>query len=358
MGAQWRDGLEARARELLPEPVFRYLRQGARAGVTAAEAVAAWQELRWVPRVLTDTSTVRTGTTLLGTPVETPVGIAPTTLQRAVDPEGELAVARAAAAEGSLMVVSSNAGTAFAEIGATGVAWWVQCYLPRERSLAAPLLERARQAGAAAVVLTVDTPVVGVKYDGDGPTVWQVTDPALLRVNFDPGYDDHPGSAKALDIGPRDIAWLRETTGLPVVVKGVLDGPGAVRAVEAGAAAVWVSNHGGRQLDATIASATALPDVSAALAGSPAECYVDGGIRTGWHVALAAALGARCCFVGRPALYALADSGEAGVRRLLSQLSSELVETLRLAGCTSPSEARGRAVRTRPGPADLRERWL
>jgi 4-hydroxymandelate oxidase len=344
---RWRDGLEARARELLPEPVFRYLQQGARAGVTTSEAVAAWDALRWVPRVFTDTSTIRTGTTLLGTELTAPLGIAPTTLQRAVHPDGELAVARAAAAEGSLMVVSSNAGTRFADIGATGVAWWVQCYLPQDRTLAEPLLGRASEAGARAVVLTADTPVVGTKYDGGGPTVWQVTDPSLLRVNFGEGYDDDaPAAAKALDIGPGDVAWLRETTGLPVVVKGVLDGPGAVLAAESGAAAVWVSNHGGRQLDRTLATATALPAVAEALdrADSPAELYVDGGIRTGWHVASATALGARACFVGRPPLYALADSGEEGVRRLLAELRTELVETLRLAGCATPEEARGRVV--------------
>lgn len=365
MEPRWRDGLEARARELLPEPVFRYLQQGARAGVTTSEAVAAWDALRWVPRVFTDTSTVRTGTTLLGTEVTAPLGIAPTTLQRAVHPDGELAMARAAAAEGSLMVVSSNAGTGFAEIGATGVAWWVQCYLPQDRSLAQPLLERAREAGARAVVLTVDTPVVGTKYDGDGPAVWDVTDPSLLRVNFGDGYDDSAAAAaKALDLGPADIAWLRETTGLPVVVKGVLDGAGAVQAAEAGAAAVWVSNHGGRQLDRAVATATALPEVAAALehAGGATEVYVDGGVRTGWHVAFATALGARAAFVGRAPLHALADSGEGGVRRLLAELRTELVETLRLAGCASPADTRGRARRGIPGDqrpgADLRERSL
>lgn len=347
MEPRWRDGLEARARELLPAPVFRYLQQGSRAGVTTSEAVAAWDALRWVPRIFTDTSTVRTGTTLLGTELSAPMAIAPTTLQRAVHLDGELAMARAAEAEGSLLVVSSNAGTPFAEIGATGVAWWVQCYLPHNRTLAEPLLGRAREAGARAVVLTVDTPVVGTKYDGDGPTVWDVTDPSLLRVNFGEGYDDDAAAAaKALDIGPRDVAWLREATGLPVVVKGILDGGGAVRAAEAGAAAVWVSNHGGRQLDRTVATAAALPTVARALesTGAAVELYVDGGIRTGWHVAAATALGARACFLGRSPVHALADSGEHGVRRLLAELRTELVETLRLAGCAAPEEARGRVV--------------
>ena len=346
MEPRWREGLEARARELLPEPVFRYVQQGARAGVSSGEAVAAWDRLRWTPRILTDTSSVDLATTALGTPITAPVAVAPTTLQRAVHPDGELAMARAVAAEGSLVVVSSNAGTRFEHIGATGAPWWVQCYLPRDRSLAEPLLARAREAGARAVVLTVDTPVVGTKYDGAGPRVWDVAAPGVLRVNFDDGYDAHQGAAKALDIGPADIGWLRETTGLPVVVKGVLDGAGAVAAAEAGAAAVWVSNHGGRQLDGAIATADALHGVAEAVdrSGLSVELYVDGGIRAGWHVALAMALGARVAFLGRSPLYAMADSGEAGVRRLLAELRAELTETLRVAGCRTPADARGRAA--------------
>jgi len=139
---------------------------------------------------------------------------------------------------GRLLVVSSNAGTPFAEIGDTGVAWWLQAYLPANRSLAEPLLAAAVAAGARAVVLTADTPVVGTKSD-DGPSVWVTVDPGLPRVNFGPTYDDDgPGSRKATDLGPRDIAWLTQVTGLPVVVKGVVRPDDARRAVQAGAAAV------------------------------------------------------------------------------------------------------------------------
>jgi 4-hydroxymandelate oxidase len=134
--------------------------------------------------------------------------------------------------------LSSNAGTPFAEIGDTGVAWWLQAYLPANRSLAEPLLAAAVAAGARAVVLTADTPVVGTKSD-DGPSVWETVDPGLPRVNFGPTYDDDgPGSRKATDLGPRDIAWLTQVTGLPVVVKGVVRPDDARRAVQAGAAAV------------------------------------------------------------------------------------------------------------------------
>ncbi|UUZ58597.1 alpha-hydroxy-acid oxidizing protein [Nocardioides sp. B-3] len=139
----------------------------------------------------------------------------------------------------------SNAGTRFEEIGATGVEWWVQAYLPGNRELARPLLARAVAAGARAIVLTVDTPVVGTKITEGGRSVFDLVPTGQLRVNFDEGYDALPGAEKATDLGPTDIARLHELTGLPVVVKGVLRGDDARMCVEAGAAAVWVSNHGG-----------------------------------------------------------------------------------------------------------------
>jgi 4-hydroxymandelate oxidase len=255
-------------------------------------------------------------------------------------------MARATAAAGSLMVVSSNAGTTFDELGATGVSWWVQVYLPADRTLAEPLLARAVEAGAAAVVLTVDTPVVGTKYDGAGPTVWEVTDPGLLRVNFDPSYSEARAAEKATDLGPHDIGWLAETTGLPVVVKGVLRPDDARRCVQAGAAAVWVSNHGGRQLDRVLPTAQALSGVVEAV-GGVSEVYVDGGLRSGLDVLTALALGARATFLGRLPLFAL-TGGEADVLSKHTELADELVEALRLAGCRRPEDARGIVVQPRP----------
>ena len=332
--------LEDRARLRLPGPVFEYVAQGARDGHTTAAAPASWRGWSLRPRVLRDVTHVDAGTDVLGRTTAVPFGVAPTTLQRAIHPDGELAMARAVADLDGLMVVSSNAGTRFDELAATGVRWWVQCYLPADRSLAEPLLRRAVEAGADAVVLTVDTPVVGTKYSTDpgGTVIWDVVDPALLRVNFDPGYADAPGSEKALDLGPDDIAWLATTTGLPVVVKGVLRGDDASRAVQAGASAVWVSNHGGRQLDGAASTASALPEVVAAVRGR-AEVYVDGGIRTGVDVLTALALGADHVFLGRLPLWALVD-GEQGVRDALSELRDQTVEALRLSGSVSVADAR------------------
>lgn len=329
MGTRWLDTLEGEAERALPAAVFRYVRQGARDGVTAAEAPAAWRRYRFAPHVLRDVSSVDTSVTLLGHRLEAPIAVAPTTMQRAVHPEGELAMARATAAAGSLMVVSSNAGTRFAEIGATGVHWWLQAYVTRDRLLTEPVLDAAVAAGASAIVLTVDTPVVGTKY-GEGPTVWDDPAAATLRVNFPPGHDDLPGAAKATDLSAADIAWLGEVTGLPVVVKGVLRPDDARRCVQAGAAAVWVSNHGGRQLDRTLPTASALGAIVSSLEQS-AEVYVDGGVRSGADVLTAAALGARAAFLGRTPVWALVG-GEPGVARMHADLREELVESMRLVG--------------------------
>lgn len=333
MSERFLETVEERAREALPEAVFRYFRQGSRDGVTAAEAVTAWDRFRFLPQVLRDVTDVDTATTLLGTHVDTPVAVAPTTLQRAAHPDGELAMARAVRGAGSLMVLSSNAGSTFEEIGETGVPWWLQMYVTAERPTCAPLVRRAVDAGARAVVLTADTPVVGTKYDV-GETVWDLVRPGWLRVNFAEEYGEQPGDEKARDLGPQDVAWLAETSGVPVVVKGVLQPADVRRCIDAGAKAVWVSNHGGRQLDGAAATADALAAVVEA-AGTDAEVYVDGGVRCGRHVLAALALGARGVFLGRLPLYALAAGGQDGVARLFGELHEELTEALQLAGASS-----------------------
>jgi len=326
------DAVDEGARAVLDPALHRYFRQGARDGVSASEATAAWDLLRFVPRVLRDVTEVDLATELLGTPLATPFAVAPTTLQRAVDPEGDVAMARAVAACHSLLVVSSNTGTPFADIAATGVDWWLQMYVTADRSATVPVVERAVEAGARAIVLTADTPVVGTKYETGG-SVWDLVDPGWLRVNF-PDPEEAMSGEKATDLGPQDIAWLARAFDLPVVVKGVLHPSDARRCVDAGATAVWVSNHGGRQLDRAVATARVLEGVAAEVAGA-AEVYVDGGVRRGAHAVAAAGLGAWAVFFGRFLLFALACDGEVGVRRVLTELAEELVEALRMVGSTS-----------------------
>lgn len=334
---RWIDTLEAAAAEKLPEAVHRYYRQGSAGGISVGEAVAAWSAYRFRPRVLTDVSTVELGTTVLGTPVDLPVLVAPSTMQRMADPDGDVAMATGAGAAGSLIGVSSNAGTTFADLGATGVPWWLQIYIVRNREITKQMLDTAVEGGARAVVLTVDTPVVGRKED-TGQTVWELAQPGQWLANLPEGDWVDEDLAKADDLSPDVIGWLAERTGLPVVVKGVLRGDDAKRCADAGAAGVIVSNHGGRQLDGAIPTAHALPEVAEALAGTNTEIYVDGGIRRGEHILAALALGARAVFVGRPALWALTVGGSAGVTRLLTDLGDELDHTLCLIGCPRPTD--------------------
>ena len=338
MSAQrWQDQVWADARAALPDHVWRYYTAGARDEVSLGEAVRAWSEVRLWPRVLADVRRPRSATTLLGTPTESPLGIAPTSLQRLAHPEGEVAMARAAAAAGTLLVVSSNAGAPFAEIGATGVSWWLQAYVTADRDLTAPTFQAAAAAGARAIVLTVDTPVPGTKYDideaafGDLAGVYGVNHPDAVRGKT-------PGAEHAQDLGPGDIAWLHELTGLPVVVKGILRADDARRCVDAGAAAIWVSNHGGRQLDRAVSTRAALPHVVAEV-GEGAEVYVDGGIRSGLDVLTALALGARAAFCGRLPLLALAAGGSERVLGSLTSLQHEVLDALRLSGCGDVADA-------------------
>jgi 4-hydroxymandelate oxidase len=345
---RWLDQVEALAREKLPPAVFRYVVEGARDEISLGEASAAWNAVRIAPRVLRDVRTVQTRTTLLDTDFAAPIGIAPMTLQRAADPAGEVTMAAAARRAGVPMVLSSNAGSTFADVAATGVHWWLQIYVAANRADSVPLIQSAAAAGARAVVLTADTPVIGTRYRvPDSPRVWEVADPSWIGANATSQGDLQPEArGKAMDLGPDDIEWLADASGLPVVVKGILRADDARRCVAAGARAVWISNHGGRQLDQVVATAQCVTGVRAAVSDS-AEVYVDGGIRSGLHALIALALGADAAFVGRPLFHALAAGGGEGVDRALDELARELVESMQLAGCTAPGDASGLVV---PGP--------
>jgi 4-hydroxymandelate oxidase len=327
---RWLESLPERARRCMPPPVWTYVQAGARDGVTAAEATAAWHEVRFRPRVLRGVDEAGLETLILGDRYSSPLAVAPTSMQRAVHPQGERAMVAGADAAGCLHVVASNAGTRFGDL--QSARWWLQVYLPADRDDVLPVLEAATAAGATAAVLTVDTPHSGTKYavhDAD----WTGIDLSWWRSNF-----DRPDSDRSSAVHLDDVAWLRERSGLPVVVKGLLRGDDAIRSLEAGADAVYVSNHGGRQLDRSVSTARALAEVVAAV-GDRCEVYVDGGVRSGLDALAALALGAQAVFVGRPALHALAVDGARGVERLLAELSGELADALVLAGCARPTEA-------------------
>jgi 4-hydroxymandelate oxidase len=324
--------LRARAHTALPPDVTAYYDAGSGDELTVNEASAAWRSLRLRPRVLQDVSVVSTQVTLLGTEVSAPIGIAPTAAHGFASPDGEVATAAAAADTGNLFVVSSRATARLATIAAAAGPWWMQIYVMADRGLSDEIARQATDAGARAMVVTVDTPVVATKRRE--PRGLRFPEPALLP-ELDEASDD--ALTQAPDVTAADIARFADLTGLPVVAKGVLTAEAAHACVDAGAQAVVVSNHGGRQLDGAIATAHALPEVAAAV-GDRVEVYVDGGIQTGRDVLRALALGADAAWLGRPVLWALATGGTTGVRDLLADINADLVEALTLSGCPSPAD--------------------
>jgi 4-hydroxymandelate oxidase len=321
--------LEAEALAVLPPDVGDYYAGGAGSETTLAEATGAWRSWRLRPRVLRGGTAVDLRTSLLGTDVATPIGVAPWAYQAMAHADGERATARGAAAAGALMTVSTSASTSLADVAATepSAPKWFQLYRLHSPAHTDDLARRAGQAGYCALVLTADLPVLGRRPR-------DLANDFALPADFP--LPNHPAdtSAPVAAYPPwtfDDIARFGELSGLPVVVKGVLRGDDAVRCVQAGAAAVWVSTHGGRQVDPAVSSAQALPEVAAAV-GDEAEVYADGGIRSGSDVLTALALGATAVFVGRPSIWGLATGGADGVSRILTALSEELAHTMALCG--------------------------
>jgi 4-hydroxymandelate oxidase len=332
------EDLERRAAEVLPQFVYDYYRATAGGLAVLAEQTAAWESIRHRPRVLRDTSSPDATTTVLGTPVRTPILIAPMAQQIAADPAGETATAAAAVAAGTLLGVSTNTAVPFADIAATGAPWWFQLYVMQDRSLTEALLERAVTNGARALILTVDITGLAHPDPASGfsvePDEWSDAAAAARLVNLTaPERERSRGSGGriARDLGFATIEWLRERTQLPVLVKGVLRADDARRAVDAGASGVIVSTHGARGLSSAVPSAVALAEVVEAV-GDRVEVYADSGIRSGLHVASALAIGARGVFVGRPVLWGLALNGADGVHGVVDALTADLRRAMDLLG--------------------------
>lgn len=343
-----------RAREVLSPDVLAYFGAGAAQELSMSEAEQAWRGFRLRPRVLTDVTAVRPSRQLLGTELASPVLVAPTAFHRLAHPDGEAATARGAAAAGSLMAVSMRCSVPLEEVAAAARGpWWFQVYATREPAVHRALALRARDAGATALVITGDTPVVGRKPRLNAVRVPDVE--AYWTVNAAPHLRGGAMSAEpddALEQSPAAttdlVGELTELTGLPVLVKGLLRGDEAERCLEAGAAGVVVSNHGGRQLDRAVSTASALPEVVAAVAGR-VPVLVDGGLRSGLDVVTALALGASAVLVGRPVLWALAAEGADGVRDLLVSLTDELVHAMTLLGARTLTELTPDLVARSPG---------
>ena len=337
------------ARERLQPGPYGYVAGGAGDERTLRANAAAYERWELRPRVLVDVGSVTTSTTVLGTEVALPLLVAPTAFQRLCHPDGELALARAAASAGTVMTLSTLSSVTPAELAAGAPAGpkWFQLYWSRDRGFTQELVQALAEAGFTALMLTVDLPVAGLRERDVRAGFALPDDLPLPNIPLHvQGEDFHTALGAVVDdtLTWRDLEWLRSVCPLPLAVKGILTAEDALLAAEHGAAAVVVSNHGGRQLDGVPASLDALPEVVEAV-GERVEVLVDGGIRRGTDVLKALALGAKAALTGRAVLWGLAAEGEHGAARVLELLRAEVETGLKLLGCTSPAEVTRSHVR-------------
>jgi 4-hydroxymandelate oxidase len=339
---------EELARERLDPVHYDYFASGAQDEVTVRANEAAFARLSLVPRVLRGAGAPRLGVTLPGGEASMPVLLAPTAFHRLAHPDGERATARAAAKAGVIMIAAMLSTVAIEEVAAEArkaapdPALWFQLYPQPDPAFTEAVVRRAESAGCRALVVTADSPALGRNERGDRNGFHDLP-PGLRCENLrEPGDPARTGHVRQVVLSPElcwdDLDRLRGITDLPIVVKGVLHPDDARLAVERGADAVIVSNHGGRQLDTAPASIARLPLVADAVAGR-VPVLLDGGVRRGTDVVKALALGADAVAIGRPALWGLAAGGEDGVADVLGLLRRELENALALCGCAAPADA-------------------
>ena len=356
------------ARRRLPRVVFDYLDGGAEGEFTLRENCNAFEEVTFRPRHAVAVPKCELRTRVLGCDLSFPVVLAPVGYSRLMHPEGEVAAARAAGTAGTAYTLSTISGHRLEDVkSASSGPVFYQLYLMGGRAAAEAAIQRARSAGFSALVVTIDTLVAGMRErDFRNGMKELLGGNPLAKLPFLPQFLARPrwlagflldggvprlpnvvipgqGPLPLIDVGAalssaavtwEDLRWIREAWSGPIVIKGVLTTDDARRALEEGASAIVVSNHGGRQLDGVPASLRVLPEIVAAVNGR-AEVLMDGGIRRGGDVVKAICLGARAVLVGRAYAWGLAAAGEAGVARALEILRADLERTLKLLGCSS-----------------------
>ena len=362
------EDLRPLARRRVPKAVFDYLDGGAEGEVTLRENCRAFEDVTFRPRHAVVVEKCDLSVRVLGLDLSLPFLLAPVGYSRMMHPGGEVAAARAAGAAGTAYILSTISGHKLEDVkaGSQGPVFF-QLYLMGGRQASEAAIERAQAAGFSALVVTIDTAVAGMRErDLRNGMKEMISGGLLSKIQFVPQVLGHPqwllgflldgglgplpnvvvpgkGPMTLIDVSAAlaraavtwaDLRWIREHWPGPIVVKGVLTGEDARRAVDEGAAAVVVSNHGGRQLDCLPASLRVLPEVVKAVNGQ-AEVLMDGGIRRGTDIVKAICLGARAVLCGRAYAYGLAAAGEAGVRRAIEILHADLERTLRLLGCSS-----------------------
>jgi 4-hydroxymandelate oxidase len=341
--------LEAVAKTKLTTLAYDYYSSGACDEQTLSANMAAFQNIWLRPRMLVDVSNRDMTTTVLGHKVAAPILIAPAAFQGLAHADGELATARAAEKFGTTMVLSTLSNNSIEEVReATTGNLWFQLYVYKDKGVTKSLIERAEASGYTALVLTVDSPLLG-RRERDVRNKFNL--PAgLVCKNLLGNYleqlptGSHESSLAAYisslydtSLTWKDLAWFKSITKLPVIVKGILRGDDAALAIEYGADGIVVSNHGGRQLDTTVPTIHALPEVVEAV-DDRVEVYLDGGIRRGTDILKAIAFGARAVLIGRPFLWGLAVAGQSGVFTVLDMLKSEFDLSMALSGCRTISD--------------------
>jgi isopentenyl diphosphate isomerase/L-lactate dehydrogenase-like FMN-dependent dehydrogenase len=340
---------ETLAKTKLPPATYDYVAAGSGDEVTLRENIAAFQRIKLLPPLLTGVGSADLSTTVLGKRIALPILLAPVAGQRLYHSQGVLAAARAAAAAETVLGVSSSVGHSVEEVAAASEGLkWFQLYAPRDRAVARRLVERVERAGYQALVVTVD---LGERKDADLRNRFSLPKEMLVKQLRDIGFEgiSDEMSYEALvqfNQNAWDLAlsweyfdWLRSITRLPLVIKGVLRGDDAKKAVSLGLDGMVVSNHGGRRLDGMPASIEMLPKVVEAVGGR-AEVYFDSGVRRGTDVFKALALGAKAVLIGRAYAWALAADGEAGVRRVIELLRDELLNAMLACGCAKLADIR------------------
>jgi 4-hydroxymandelate oxidase len=338
---------EAAARAVLDPVHYDFFAGGAQDEVTVGANEHAFSRMTLVPRILRGVGAPRLDVTVLGCDMAMPVMLAPTAFHRLAHPQAERATARAAAAAGVTMIAAMLSTVAIEDVAAEArktaaerePSLWFQLYLQPDLGFTEAIVQRAESAGCRVLVLSVDSPALGRRERDDRNDFHQLP-PGLRCENLRDLSADHPtGDVRQVVLSPEiswsHLAWLRDVTDLPVVLKGVLRPDDARLAVDNGVDGLIVSNHGGRQLDTTPATIAQLPRIAEAVEGR-VPVLLDGGVRRGTDVVKALALGAAAVAVGRPAVWGLAVGGEDGVARVLALLRNELDNALALCGCDSP----------------------
>ena len=340
---------EALAQQRLTPMARDYYASGAHDEITLRLNDEAYHDLHLRYRVMVDVSERDATTEVLGHRVSAPILLAPTAFHQMATPEGEVATARAASAAGTIMILSSLSNRTVEEVVAAheGTVFF-QLYIYKDREATRALVARAEAAGCEALVLTVDAPLLG-RRERDVRNRFSLPPGLTVRNMLAEGLGELPSDvadsglaayfASLLDqaLTWRDLDWLSSITSMPILVKGVVRGDDARAALDHGAAGIVVSNHGGRQLDTSVPTIRALPEVVEAVDGR-AEVLIDGGVRRGTDVIKALALGARAVLIGRPVLWGLSVGGQAGVERVLQILHDEIDLAMALCGCPSVAE--------------------